>query len=60
MSKLADDENLLINNTNYRLAMKALLFILTVSRPDISAAVSILSHRNRFSKLIHLKGFQKI
>lgn len=44
--KINDDEKLLPDNTKYRQAVGALLYISTVSRPDISAAVNILSRRN--------------
>lgn len=44
--KLADDENLLPYNTKYRQAVGALLYISTISKPDISAAVNILSRTN--------------
>lgn len=44
--KLADDEYLLTNNTNYSQAMGSLFYISTTSRPDIRAVVNIFSHWN--------------
>ena len=44
--KLTSKENLLPNNHNYRQAIGALLYIATITRPDIMAATSILSQRN--------------
>lgn len=44
--KINDEENLLPNNKKYRQAIGALLYIATVTRPDISVAVNILSRRN--------------
>lgn len=43
---LDDEENLLPNNTKYRQAIGTLLYIGTITRPDISAAINILSLRN--------------
>ncbi|CAL1293062.1 unnamed protein product [Larinioides sclopetarius] len=44
--KTIDNDNLLKNDVKYRQAVGALLYISTVTRPDISAAVNILSRRN--------------
>lgn len=44
--KSESNENVLPNNTKYRQAIGALLYIATISRPDITAAVNILSRRN--------------
>ncbi|CAL1265951.1 unnamed protein product [Larinioides sclopetarius] len=44
--KTIDNNNLLKDNVKYRQAVGALLYISTVTRPDISAAVNILSLRN--------------
>lgn len=43
---LADEENQLPNHTNYRQAIRVLLYLATVTRLDISAAVNILSREN--------------
>lgn len=43
---LDHEENLIPNNTKYRQAIGALLYIATLTRPDISAAINILSWRN--------------
>ncbi|GBM70587.1 Copia protein [Araneus ventricosus] len=40
------EDDLLPNNTQYRQAIRTLLYVATVSRPDISVAVNILSRRN--------------
>ncbi|GBN12713.1 Retrovirus-related Pol polyprotein from transposon TNT 1-94 [Araneus ventricosus] len=44
--KQEGEDDLLPNNTQYRKAVGALLYIATVSRPDIAVAVNILSRRN--------------
>lgn len=45
-TRLNDEDNILSNNILYRQATGNLLYIATVSRPDICAAVNILSRRN--------------
>lgn len=42
-----DENNPLTNNTKYKQALRALLYIAMVTRPDISAAVNISSRRNK-------------
>ncbi|GBM89165.1 Retrovirus-related Pol polyprotein from transposon TNT 1-94 [Araneus ventricosus] len=44
--KQEGEDDILPNNTQYRKAVGALLYIATVSRPDIAVAVNILSRRN--------------
>ena len=44
---LEDEENLLPQNTQYRQAIGSLLYIATISRPDICAAINILSCKNQ-------------
>lgn len=46
--RLHDEENKL-PNTSYRQAIKALLYIAMITRPDISAAGNILSRKNENS-----------
>ena len=48
--KFTGEENLLPDNHNYRQAIGALLYIATITRPDIMAATSILSQRNENSR----------
>lgn len=44
---LNDHETLLRNNSKYRQAIVTQLYIATATRPGISVAVNILSHRNK-------------
>ncbi|XP_035216541.1 secreted RxLR effector protein 161-like [Stegodyphus dumicola] len=44
--KLEAEDDLLEDNTLYRLAVGALLYIATISRSDIACAVNLLSRRN--------------
>lgn len=44
-NKTSEGEKLLENNTEYRKIIGSLLYIATVTRPDTSAAVSILSRK---------------
>ena len=43
---IQSDEKLLHNNHKYRKATEVLLYLATISRPDISAAVNLLCRRN--------------
>lgn len=44
--KFVDDDNLLPDNNKYFQAMGELLYISSVTRPDISVAINTLSRRN--------------
>lgn len=43
-------DNLMPKNTQYRKAVGGLLYVATVTRPDISTVVNILSRRNETSR----------
>lgn len=44
--KLDDNDKLLPDSRKYKQTVGALLYLETVTRQDISAAINILSHRN--------------
>lgn len=44
--RLDDEENKLQNNTSYRQAVGALLYIATITRSDVLGVVNILSLKN--------------
>ena len=41
-----NEDNLLRNNTKFRQAVGSLVYIVTVTRPDIMSATNILSRKN--------------
>ncbi|XP_035231650.1 uncharacterized mitochondrial protein AtMg00810-like [Stegodyphus dumicola] len=58
--KLETEDDLLEDNTQYRQAVGALLYIATISRPNIACSVNLLSRRNEKPRNIDWNAVKKV
>ncbi|XP_035217853.1 uncharacterized mitochondrial protein AtMg00810-like [Stegodyphus dumicola] len=58
--KLENEADLLKANAEYRQAVRALLYITTISRPDIACTINLLSSRNEKRRKIDCNAVKKV